>query len=245
MVSARCPTTASSRASRCPAGASCVAVQWHPESFWNRPDSFQSLFDAHAEACRARLAGTGSHAGRVWPMTSPRSRCSSPAGPASAPAPPPAGDQVGEELRRGAQEGAQGRQADHRGLLGRLVRLVPPARPDDLRGPVGRAQGPGLRRREGRHRGLAQGARRRRQVPGDLAAHDRLPLARGPAAGPGERLPGARASSRARSRRRCRSRAGSWAGRTRSRATPTTPAPSSPSARTSTSRSTSTTRASC
>jgi gamma-glutamyl-gamma-aminobutyrate hydrolase PuuD len=30
-----------------------VGVQWHPESFWDRPDSFQSLFDAHAEACRA------------------------------------------------------------------------------------------------------------------------------------------------------------------------------------------------
>ena len=29
-----------------------LAVQWHPESFWNRSDSFQSLFDAHAEACR-------------------------------------------------------------------------------------------------------------------------------------------------------------------------------------------------
>ncbi len=28
-----------------------VAVQWHPESFWNQPDSFQCLFDAHAEAC--------------------------------------------------------------------------------------------------------------------------------------------------------------------------------------------------
>jgi putative glutamine amidotransferase len=30
-----------------------VAVQWHPESFWNREDSFQLLFDAHVEACRA------------------------------------------------------------------------------------------------------------------------------------------------------------------------------------------------
>jgi len=29
-----------------------VAVQWHPESFWSRPDSFQPLVDAHAEACR-------------------------------------------------------------------------------------------------------------------------------------------------------------------------------------------------
>lgn len=30
-----------------------VAVQWHPESFWRLEDSFQVLFDAHAEACRA------------------------------------------------------------------------------------------------------------------------------------------------------------------------------------------------
>ncbi len=30
-----------------------LAVQWHPESFWNERDSFQRLFDAHAEACRS------------------------------------------------------------------------------------------------------------------------------------------------------------------------------------------------
>jgi putative glutamine amidotransferase len=30
-----------------------VGVQWHPESFWGAADSFQPLFDAHAEACRA------------------------------------------------------------------------------------------------------------------------------------------------------------------------------------------------
>jgi putative glutamine amidotransferase len=29
-----------------------VAVQWHPESFWDQPVSFQALFDAHVEACR-------------------------------------------------------------------------------------------------------------------------------------------------------------------------------------------------
>jgi gamma-glutamyl-gamma-aminobutyrate hydrolase PuuD len=29
-----------------------VGVQWHPESLWNRQESFQALFDAHAEACR-------------------------------------------------------------------------------------------------------------------------------------------------------------------------------------------------
>jgi putative glutamine amidotransferase len=30
-----------------------VAVQWHPESFWNEAVSFQALFDAHVAACRA------------------------------------------------------------------------------------------------------------------------------------------------------------------------------------------------
>jgi putative glutamine amidotransferase len=35
-----------------------IAVQWHPESFWGRSESFQPLFDAHAEACRkGALAG--------------------------------------------------------------------------------------------------------------------------------------------------------------------------------------------
>ena len=29
-----------------------VGVQWHPETFWESPDSFQSLFDAQADACR-------------------------------------------------------------------------------------------------------------------------------------------------------------------------------------------------
>jgi len=30
-----------------------LGVQWHPESFWSEPSSFQALFDAHAQACRA------------------------------------------------------------------------------------------------------------------------------------------------------------------------------------------------
>jgi putative glutamine amidotransferase len=29
-----------------------VGVQWHPETFWDHPDSFQALFDAQAKACR-------------------------------------------------------------------------------------------------------------------------------------------------------------------------------------------------
>jgi putative glutamine amidotransferase len=32
-----------------------VAVQWHPESFWNEAVGFQALFDAHAAACRAAV----------------------------------------------------------------------------------------------------------------------------------------------------------------------------------------------
>jgi putative glutamine amidotransferase len=51
-VSARCPEDGVIEGLEMPGRRFVVAVQWHPESFWNRPDSFQSLFDAHAEACR-------------------------------------------------------------------------------------------------------------------------------------------------------------------------------------------------
>jgi gamma-glutamyl-gamma-aminobutyrate hydrolase PuuD len=34
------------------ARAFVIGVQWHPESFWNEPQSFQGLFDAHVAACR-------------------------------------------------------------------------------------------------------------------------------------------------------------------------------------------------
>jgi putative glutamine amidotransferase len=53
VVSARCPGDGIVEGLEAPAARFVVAVQWHPESFWNRPDSFQCLFDAHAEACRA------------------------------------------------------------------------------------------------------------------------------------------------------------------------------------------------
>ncbi len=36
-----------------PAARFVLAVQWHPESFCMEPDSFQCLFDAHAEAARS------------------------------------------------------------------------------------------------------------------------------------------------------------------------------------------------
>jgi putative glutamine amidotransferase len=52
-VSARCPEDGVVEGLEMPGRRFVVSVQWHPESFWNRPDSFQSLFDAHAEACRA------------------------------------------------------------------------------------------------------------------------------------------------------------------------------------------------
>jgi putative glutamine amidotransferase len=53
VVSARCPEDGVIEGLERPASRFVVAVQWHPESFWNQPDSFQGLFDAHAEACRA------------------------------------------------------------------------------------------------------------------------------------------------------------------------------------------------
>jgi putative glutamine amidotransferase len=53
VVSARCPDDGVVEGLEMPASRFVVAVQWHPESFWNRAGSFQRLFDAHADACRA------------------------------------------------------------------------------------------------------------------------------------------------------------------------------------------------
>jgi putative glutamine amidotransferase len=53
VVSARCAEDGVIEGLEMPGRRFVVAVQWHPESFWRQPDSFQSLFDAHAEACRA------------------------------------------------------------------------------------------------------------------------------------------------------------------------------------------------
>ncbi len=52
-VTGRCPVDGVIEAVEIPSRRFAVAVQWHPESFWDRPDSFQALFDAHAEACRS------------------------------------------------------------------------------------------------------------------------------------------------------------------------------------------------
>ncbi len=52
-VSARCSEDGIVEGLEAPTRRFLVAVQWHAESFWNQPDSFQRLFDAHAEACRS------------------------------------------------------------------------------------------------------------------------------------------------------------------------------------------------
>ena len=53
VVTARCPEDGIVEGLEMPSRRFAVAVQWHPESFWNRPHSFQRLFDAHADACRS------------------------------------------------------------------------------------------------------------------------------------------------------------------------------------------------
>jgi len=52
VVSARSPEDGIVEGLEMPTRRFVVGVQWHPESFRGRPDSFQPLFDAHAEACR-------------------------------------------------------------------------------------------------------------------------------------------------------------------------------------------------
>jgi putative glutamine amidotransferase len=58
VVTARCLEDGIVEGLEMPSRRFVVAVQWHPESFWNQPRSFQPLFDAHVEACRdGALAG--------------------------------------------------------------------------------------------------------------------------------------------------------------------------------------------
>jgi putative glutamine amidotransferase len=71
VVSARSPEDGVVEGIEMPTRRFVVAVQWHPESFWSRPDSFQPLFDAHAEACRKGALAclrppTQAHAGARW-----------------------------------------------------------------------------------------------------------------------------------------------------------------------------------
>jgi putative glutamine amidotransferase len=58
VASAHCPDDGVVEGIEMPGRRFVVGVQWHPESFWADPDSFQPLFDAHAEACRS-LARAG------------------------------------------------------------------------------------------------------------------------------------------------------------------------------------------
>lgn len=53
-VTGRCAEDGVIEAVEMPERNFVVAVQWHPESFWQQEEgSFQPLFDAHAAACRA------------------------------------------------------------------------------------------------------------------------------------------------------------------------------------------------
>jgi putative glutamine amidotransferase len=53
VASARCPDDGVVEGLEMPGRRFVVGVQWHPETFWNRSGSFESLFRAQAEACRA------------------------------------------------------------------------------------------------------------------------------------------------------------------------------------------------
>ena len=52
VASARCPEDGVVEGLEGPGDHFVLGVQWHPETFWDQQDSFQSLFDAHANACR-------------------------------------------------------------------------------------------------------------------------------------------------------------------------------------------------
>jgi len=53
VVSGRSPADGVVEAVEMRERAFVIGVQWHPESFWGEASSFQALFDAHAQACRA------------------------------------------------------------------------------------------------------------------------------------------------------------------------------------------------
>jgi len=52
-VSGRCPGDGVIEAVEMKDRSFVLGVQWHPESFWKEPVSFQALFEAHAAACHA------------------------------------------------------------------------------------------------------------------------------------------------------------------------------------------------
>ncbi len=51
-ISARCPADGVIEGLELPGARFVLAVQWHPEVFWSRPQPFRALFSAHSEACR-------------------------------------------------------------------------------------------------------------------------------------------------------------------------------------------------
>jgi putative glutamine amidotransferase len=53
VVTGRCPDDGVIEAVEMKDRSFVLGVQWHPESFWKEPVSFQALFDAHAAACHA------------------------------------------------------------------------------------------------------------------------------------------------------------------------------------------------
>jgi putative glutamine amidotransferase len=53
VVTGRCPEDGVIEAVEMKDRSFVLGVQWHPESFWKEPVSFQALFDAHAAACHA------------------------------------------------------------------------------------------------------------------------------------------------------------------------------------------------
>jgi putative glutamine amidotransferase len=52
VVSARSPEDAVVEGLEAPGRRFAVAVQWHPEGFWNQRENFGSLFEALVEAAR-------------------------------------------------------------------------------------------------------------------------------------------------------------------------------------------------
>ena len=52
-VTGRCPEDGVIEAVEIGDRSFVLGVQWHPESFWEQPVSFQALFDAHCAACRS------------------------------------------------------------------------------------------------------------------------------------------------------------------------------------------------
>ena len=182
VVSARSCDDRRDRGDRDAAGRRFVlGVQWHPESFWNRRGRLpgpvrgprRAATPAVMLAIRLALALLSARRARRHR----RRRRSS--GSAS----------FEERSRRPRRP----RQAHPGRLLGRLVRLVPAARQDHLRGPRGRAQGRGLRGGQGQHRGQRQARSRSRSAT--TCSRCRRSLFLSPRRPPGpspERLPGTR-----------------------------------------------------